>query len=278
MTKTLTNGLTKAVLLCAGLICNTAHAIDFGAEYLTSWSGCECSGNSLSYTDDQINMFRSKMQSLGHSSRFVFANTNTWASDVSEDRDFGGIDYAYGDGVDMFAFSGHGSAPNDGAGNQTFRVPFCKASGAPSCRFDASNARLGESSGYYATPHLGKSKYSMWLTCYSVHTDPIAQWAQTMRQGHDYVMGYRGISADSETTDEVPEDWAGKAMRSSDPWTFKGAWFWAVEDWWVDDTGGVVSNGSTESQAINRRDNYKRTWSGPHTDNWFWYAWSWHEG
>lgn len=266
------------LLLGTGLCCQSTSAIDFGAEYLTSWSGCECSGSSLSYTDNQIKMFSNKMQDLGHSKQFMFANSNTWAADVTEDRDFGGIDYGYGDKVAMFAFSGHGSAPNDGSGNQTFRVPFCKASGAPSCEFDAANARLGESSGYYASPHPGASRYSMWLTCYSVHTDPIGQWAQTMRQGHDYVMGYRGTSADSLTTDEVPRDWAKKAMRASDPWRFKSAWFWAIEDWWVNDTGAVVANGSTEDQAKNRRNNYRRTWAGPHTANWYWYAWSWHKG
>lgn len=253
-------------------------AIDFGAEYLTSWSGCECGGDSLSYTDNQIRMLRDKLQSQGHTKRFVYANANTWAADVTEDTDFGGIDYLFGDDVDLFAFSGHGSAPDDSAGNQTFRVPFCKASGAPSCRFDAANARLGESSGHYATPNGGTSRYSIWLTCYSVHTEPIEQWAQTMRQGHDYVMGYRGTSADSYTTDEVPRDWARKAMRSSDPWRFKKAWLWAIEDWWIDDTGAVVANGSDRDHAIDRRNRYRRTWSGPHTANWYWYAWSWHEG
>lgn len=266
--------LLTATILPAGSV----QAIEFGAEYLTTWSGCECSGKSLSYTDNQINMFRNKMESLGHTKRFVYANSNTWAADVTEDRDFNGLDHLYADDVDMFAFSGHGGAPDDNSGNQTFRVPFCKASGAPSCRFDAENARLGESSGYYSTPHTGKSRYSMWLTCYSVHKRPMEQWAQTMRQGHDYVMGYRGTSADSLTTDEVPRDWASKAMRSSDPWRFKKAWFWAIEDWWVNDTGAVIANGSTIDNAKNRRNNYRRTWSGPHTSNWYSYAWSWHGG
>lgn len=270
--------IATLVALFISLSSTNTLAITFGAEYLTSWSGCECSGGSLSYTDNQIKMFRDKMTSLGHSKRFVYSNSNTWASDVTEDRDFGGKDRFYGDTVDMFAFSGHGSAPNDSNGHQNFTAPFCKASGAPSCYFNANNARLGEKTGYYASPYSGVNKYSMWLTCYSVHTDPMAQWSQTMQTGHDYVMGYRGTSADSYTTDEVPRDWAKKAMRNSDPWRFKSAWFWAIEDWWVDDTGALIANGSDESHAINRRNKYKRTWSGPHTDNWYWYAWAWHEG
>jgi len=255
-----------------------AWAIDFGAEYLTSWSGCECSANGLSYTDNQINMFTSKMQSLGHTKKFKYANTNTWSADVTEDRDFIGIDWLYGDNVDMFAFSGHGGAGTDTSGSQTFTAPFCKAQGTESCTFSAERARLGEQAGTYALPHPGKLRYMMWLTCFSVHSDPIGQWHQTMNIGLDYVMGYRGLSADSLTTDEVPRDWAEKAMRPSDPWRFKKAWFWAIEDWWVGDTGAVVANGATESNAIDRRDNYRRTWSGPHTTGHYWYAWAWHEG
>lgn len=255
-----------------------ARAIDFGAEYLTSWSGCECSGDSLSYTDNQINMFSSKMISLGHTKQFLYSNQNTWSADVTEDRDFNGLDQFYGDDVRMFAFSGHGGAGTDGSGSQTFSAPFCKATGTASCSFSPERARLGESLGYYATPNPGSLRYMMWLTCYSVHTDPIGQWAQTMQHGLDYVMGYRGTSADSLTTDEVPRDWAKKAMRSSDPWRFREAWFWAIEDWWVNDTGSLVANGATEGEAISRRDNYRRTWGGPHSTNFYWYAWAWHEG
>lgn len=253
-------------------------AISFGAEYMTSWSGCECSQSGLSYTDNQINMFTNKMTSLGHTKNFKFSNSNTWAADVTEDKDFNGIDWLYGDKGTMFAFSGHGGAGTDSSGHQTFSVPFCKAHGTASCNFSAERARLGERTGTYATPHNGNLRYTMWLTCYSVHTKPIEQWSQAMNIGMDYVMGYRGTSADSTTTDEVPRDWAKKAMRSSNPWRFKKAWFWAIEDWWVNDTGAVLANGATEAQAKDRRSNYRRTWSGPHTSSYYWYAWSWHKG
>jgi len=271
----LISALVLAVVVLSG---GLAWTINFGAEYLTSWSGCECSGNGLSYTDNQINMFSNKMTSLGHTKSFKFSNQNTWSADVTEDRDFNGIDWLYGDGVTMFAFSGHGSAGTDSSGHQTFTAPFCKASGSASCEFSAERARLGEKVGYYAAPHTGNLRYMMWLTCYSVHTDPMYQWSQTMNIGLDYVMGYRGTSADSLTTDEVPRDWAKKAMRSSDPWRFKKAWFWAIEDWWVNDTGSLIASGKTENEAIDRRNKYRRTWAGPHTDSHTWYAWAWHKG
>lgn len=34
----------------------------------------------------------------------------------------------------------------------------------------------------------------------------------------------------------------------------KDAWFWAVEDWWIDDVGGIVSSGTTSSFANTRRE------------------------
>jgi len=91
-------------------------------------------------------------------------------------------------------------------------------------------------------------------------------------------MGYRGTSADSSTTDEVLGDWVDNAYAGT-VYTFKSSWFNAIEDWWVEDTGAVVSGGVTEADAIWRRDNYSRadarraslTW-------WSWLAWSWHEG
>ena len=270
---------TLVSLLWATLLWTSpAGAITYGCEYMTTWSGCTCSQNSLSYTDNQANYFDSKMSSLGHTRKFKYGNQGAWAADVTEDRDFGGYDRWYGDTVDMYMYSGHGGAGTDAYGNQTFLVPYCSFNGSGSCYFYADNARLGEKVGWYASPYPGNLRYSMWCTCHSVDTDPMHQWDQTMNTGMDYVMGYRGTSADSWTTDEVPEDWASKAMRSSNPDTFKGAWFWAIEDWWVDDVGSVIANGDNESDAIYRRDHYKRTWYGPHTDYHYWYAWAWHEG
>lgn len=259
------------------------HAINYVAEYMTSWSGCACSQNSLSYPDDQIYYFDAKMRALGHTRKYLYSNKNVWTSDITEDRGFNGLDRIYGDTATMYIFSGHGGAPNDSNG-QYFSVPFCKGlNGATSgsngsCLASSRKMRMGEpSTDYYGTPYRGYAAYIMWLTCYSVHTNPMQQWSQTMGVGTDYIMGYKNTSADSSYTDEVGEDWAAKAMGSG-AYTFKSSWFYAVDDWWVNDTGGVVANGNTASDATYRRDNYYRYSPATHPDYHGYYTWSWYEG
>jgi hypothetical protein len=98
------------------------------------------------------------------------------------------------------------------------------------------------------------------------------------------VFGYRGISMDGENTDEVLGDFADEAFGSSSK--YKSAWFWAIEDWWTDDTGALIASGTTENNAISRRDNMDKhtTARGTATHDWYawawhdWYAWAWHEG
>ena len=95
-------------------------------------------------------------------------------------------------------------------------------------------------------------------TCYSVHTAPQQQWAPSMGYGTEYVMGYRGTSADSSTTDEVLGDWVDNAYAS---------------------TVSVVSGGADVAWSDWRRDNYSRITArrGPF-EYWSWYSWAWHSG
>lgn len=267
----------SGMCVLAGLLLapTKVHAINYTANYMTSWSGCECSANSLSYTDDQINMFDSEMSSLGHSLEQKYVNGSVWASDLVEDRGFAGQDYLYSDDSVFFAFAGHGAAPGS---DQTFIVPTCHAGSADSCEYDSQQSRLGEkASTYYATPNPGLMRYMMWLTCFSVDVQPNEQWGQTFRHGLDYIMGYRGTSADSENTDEVPEDFAQEAFYYNN--TFKSSWFYAVEDWWVDDTGSLISAGTTEGSAIYRRD-YLTRFTAPRSASEVheFSAWSYHAG
>lgn len=90
-------------------------------------------------------------------------------------------------------------------------------------------------------------------------------------------MGYKGLSADSSYTDEVAGDWADEAYGDNE--TFKSAWFWAVEDWWIDDVGGVYSSGEDGTHAAFRRDSLRRTWvRRPAGVLYYGGAWSWHNG
>jgi hypothetical protein len=264
----------EAFLLTAS---GPALAGGYTLNYMTNFSGCDssCSGNSsLSYTDDQINQLDSALAGYGHTRLHKFSNSNTWASDLVEDA-LGGQDNIYSDNGFLFAYSGHGGTGTDGGG-QTFRAPFCKKGVSSSCVVQSPNARLGEQTGPYAAI-AGQMKYLIWATCFSVDTAPNNQWDQTMRYGTEMIFGYRGTSADSWTTDEVLGDFADAAFGDGDK--LKAAWFWAIEDWWVDDTGALVASGVDEADAVWRRANMRastprRAPGTIHT----WFAWSWHEG
>lgn len=252
-----------------------AHAFSYAASYMTSWDGCACSNSSLSYTDDQMDGFDSALASRGHYRTHKFANSSVWASDYIEDV-LGGQDNYYSDDSDIIAYSGHGSAPTYSSG-QTYTASVCSAGSSSSCTFNSQNFRFGERGGYYSTPHSGNTRWALWFTCYSVDTQPDQQWGAALWEGLEYVMGYRNTSLDSYTTDEVPSDWVEKAIGDSD--SFKSAWFWAIEDWWANDTGSLVSTGPDSATAAYRRDNLNKNWArrGAY-DYGYWIAWSWHEG
>jgi hypothetical protein len=258
--------------------CSTDCAFRYSGAHINDWGSCDSScstAGSLSYTDDQINGFDSRMAAHGHIRMHRFSNTSVWASDYTEDG-LGGQDNLYSDDSDLVAFSGHGSAFASSTG-QAFSAPMCKQGSASSCRYYSANSRFGERAGTYASPNPGRTRWLMWLTCYSVDTAPHEQWGAALWQGLEYVMGYRGTSADSSTTDEVPGDWVDEAIGGSRG--FKSAWFWAIEDWWVNDTGAVLSTGPDAATSSSRRDNLNKNWGRRGADDYgYWASWSWHEG
>jgi hypothetical protein len=245
-----------------------AHADRFMANYMTTWSSCDvgCTGmNPLSSTDEQASYFVAKMNQYGHTNTYFFANNDVYSSDILEDRDVNGQDYLYADDAEIYLFSGHGGQKDNWDG-QTFYVPMCHdPSSWVGCEFDAEFSRLGERSGYYATPHNGDLRWMIWATCFSVDTDPVSQWKQTLKLGPDAVMGYRGLSADSWFTDEVPEDFAIQAWGPTN-YTLKGSWFYAVEDFWIDDIGAIIVPGraaypGSQADANYTLNNMTRLWS-----------------
>jgi hypothetical protein len=217
------------------------------------------------------------MKKAGHTNDHRYSNDNVWSSDLVEDY-FGGEDWFYTDPHNLYIFSGHGAAYTNNDGQQRFEAPMCHtATPSSSCWVDSSQIRLGERKGIYATPSPGNLRWLILCTCYSVHTQAGQQWAGLFEFGTDIVFGYRGKSADSEYTDEVPEDFAKASFSGSDK--FKAGWFWAIEDWWIDDTGSLIASGTSIQHAENRRDNMKKTTDQrPNAELHYSRAWSWHEG
>lgn len=254
-----------------------AQALDVGAESVEKYSKCGCDSGNLSYCNDQAKKFINKIDNW-HTRKFWYKDADAWNSDLVEDQlGVGGTDFPYGDNVQILLVSGHG-----GLDDSSFSGYLCKQSGFDSCNFNTGRAFLGENPGQSnSQQHPGRLRFLILCTCHSVDkTKAPDVWMPVFQRGKDlmYVMGYTGTSVDSETTDEVPEDFARKAAGSK--WRLKKAWFWAIEDWWADDTGALISRGSTEAEAIGNRDHMKLDWDPPSTCGWppLWAAWSWHEG
>jgi len=257
-----------------------ANALLFGGEYMTSWNGCSGYNSlpaSLSHTDDQINQWTSAMQARGFYKDFLFANRDVWTYDMEEDA-LGGSDNGYADSVNMFALSSHGGVDVSG-GYQRFTTPTCGPSGNPvasSHRMSFAEKKWGTNVPN-ANANSGFARWVMLFTCNSVHTKANEQWQFAFWNGLDAVLGYRGLSADASTTEEVGADYVDAAWGDGD--TLKAAWFWAIEDWWEDDTGSLISGGKTGADASSRRDSLKVT-SAPHSTTYidYYYAWAYHEG
>lgn len=276
-------GIAKALPMALAVVwlassAGLARAHSYYGQWVNNWTGSSCAPQgALSYTDDQINIFAGRMDSLGQTRVALYGNGNVWTSDVLEDRDFSGSDWSESDAATIYAFSGHGGSPNDGSGLQTFQAPYYAAGSAASCTMDSKSIRWGEVTGYYASPHTGINRWAIFCTCFSADTDPYNQWIETFDQASfEYVMGYRGLSADSPTTDEVPAEWASYAI--GDGKTFKQAWFDGATDWFVDDTAEVVASGTSTTHANTNRDGMKQTWARHVGLGWSAVSWAWHQG
>jgi hypothetical protein len=253
-----------------------AQTLGVGAESVEKYGRCGCDSGNLQYCNDQAQKFINKIDNW-HTRRFWYKDADAWNSDLVEDQlGVGGTDYPYGDDVHVLLISGHGNV-----GDQTFSGYLCKQPGYDYCSFSTRDAYLGENPGQTYSQHPGKLRFLILCTCHSVDKKKApAVWMPVFWRGKEllYVMGYTGTSVDSETTDEVPEDFARKAAGRK--WRLKKAWFWAIEDWWADDTGALISRGSTEAEAIGNRDHMKLDWDPPASCIWppAWAAWAWHEG
>lgn len=271
-----------AVMSIAGtatlLPSSSAHAAEtYRSAWMTNWSGCECGGKPLNYTDDQINWFNSQMNSHGYTWLSTYSNSSVWAGDVQEDS-YGGNDKIYSDDADVWAYSGHGSAPYVD-GHQHYQVNFCKKGSAGNCLHDFTTSSVfGEQPAWpQASPSPGKNRWAVLATCFSVDQNVIDQWHPSLSIGSEYILGFRGVSTDGETTDEVLGDFVRNAFTPHVP--FKGAWFDAVDDWWVNDTGAVVTSHNTATGVFWKLDHFNSRLWGRRPATWYgMYATAHHEG
>ena len=266
----------SAVFVVLALWAPTGFALGtlrVGASSVENYTGCGCNLlGDLYYTNDQATMFLNRMDDV-HTRVFLYQDSLAWNSDFVEDQ-LGGTDNWGADDVHFMWMSGHGVLVS----SSLWEGHLCKSSSYTACTYNTSKTYLGEVSGqsYSTTP--GMLRFLALSTCDSVdRTNAANVWQPVFRRGRNlmYVMGYHGLSADSENTDEVGHDFADKTLGSA--WTLKQEWFWAIEDWMINDTGALISAGDTEAEAISNRDNIRLT-SDPNVTTPAVMAWSWHEG
>jgi hypothetical protein len=238
-----------------------AHAYRYSCGHMQDFeTDCDpaCCASRLYYTDNQIDLFDSEMRWGGNQRVRRFADANVWASDWEEDASpFVGEDYVYIDNADVYAFSSHGSAPTKD-GKQVFSTTMCQRGASPECRARSSRMRLGEQPGQgYAYPHPGTTRFLLLATCRSVHTRPHEQWGDVLSLGLDLVMGYRFDTWDTLHTEDVLADLADEAFIETH--YLKASWFWATQDFWVNDIASVVSSGTNRDNASRRRDRLRAT-------------------
>jgi hypothetical protein len=251
---------------------------------MTSFSGCDnpCMNNStLSYTGNQIGSFQQEWQRLNYPINHSFTGGNVWATDYIEDLDFNGFDYQNTDDGDFFVYSGHGGNPNNPWG-ETFIVPTCHSnSSSYSCNMDIEDARFDEYFSKYTSPHPGFLRWALFMTCDSVDTAPDQQWGQTMWFGMDYVMGFRGTSADSPLTTGDAGNMVDDSFGINHSYSFKSSWLDHGDADWITggDTPEVMAPGVGLDDATSRRDNeYPGSWTRDDAQNTTTanaFAWSW---
>lgn len=257
--------------LCPAVLAMTPLRV--GAESVENYTGCGCNIlGDLSYTNDQTTMFMNRIDDV-HTRVFLYQDSVAWNSDLVEDQLGGGDQYA-GDDVQLLMISGHGVLVS----SSLWEGYLCKSSTFTACTFNTNQTYLGEVSGQSYSTNPGKLRFLIAATCDSVNQyDAASVWQPVFRRGRNlmYVMGYSGTSMDSENTDEVGYDFADKTVGSG--WTLKQAWFWAIEDFMINDTGALISGGDTEAEAISNRDNFTLA-SDPNITTPAIMAWSWHAG
>jgi hypothetical protein len=232
-------------------------AATVGAEYCQTDA---CGDATISNTKPDASGFITMMQAFGHTRNFLYGNASFWPEDEVDCSVSGGKDCLYGDTANITFFSTHG-----GSDATRFRMTTGvthTVGGISTCKSYTSNSgtqwwKLGNGAG--ATRILNLS------TCHGLELTDLAHW-DGVAQGLHVITGFDGNESDSPSVGQNYALWGNLGC------TVKQAWFNARP-------GGnkavVMAYGTSSSDAVNRRDNERFSWSmaqaAPHS----WRAWAW---
>jgi hypothetical protein len=224
-----------------------------GVEWINTFSG-PCKQVNLGNRANDAEGFQNAMASAGHTSVFDWGDGNAWETDFRH-PDFGGDSLDWSDNVHFCYFADHG-----GNGGGVFQIGFTAKH--DSCLGSSNQWRLGVKS----------LKWMAFDTCDLVldtSVGSIVEWFGPM-QGVHIVFGFVGTAYD---------DGGRGASFGHDAAAGAG-----LSNAWLDDavaSGGsqtaiAIAAGSTQAEAILRRDSETidgRDWAVSSTN---WLAWKWY--
>lgn len=249
--------LSSAALALLITVPSGAFAATFGAEYCQTDA---CGNATISNTKPDASGFVNTMQAFGHTRKYFFGNASFWPEDMVDPSVSGGKDHLYGDNANITFFSTHGSS------NATRFLMTTGAThtidGVNTCRSITNNGgrqwwKLGNGSGRTRILNLS--------TCQGLQLTDLAHW-DSVAQGLHIITGYDGNMSDSASVG------GNYAWYGNVGCTVKQAWFAARPS---GNKAVVMAYGTSQADALNRRDNERFTWSMNQASPHSWRAWAW---
>jgi hypothetical protein len=230
-----------------------------GAEWVQDFHAATCNQNNLSYRYQHTNDFCNQMRSRGHTVAFEFGDDNCWETDF-RDPSFGsgGDSHNWTDNVHFMYWSDHGG----NWGNNIYNIAFSKAQNQ--CISFSNTWKLG-------------AKMLKWIVfdccdcVLDLNTNNIcAVWFPPSKGVH-MVFGFVNLAYDSWWARNTGDDFGDDASQNH---ILSNAWLDAAYSWWAGNHPIAIAFGTTQVEAILRRDTEcisNRDWNV--TPNWlYWRA------
>ncbi len=247
-------GLSWIVIVLSFLLVG----FDVGGEYANNDA---CGNVQLPDADNDVYGFVDMMTAFGNVRKFVFGNTSFWPDDMVDCSVSGGLDCSYGDNVTAIYLHSHG-----GSTSEAFRITTGTTrtiDGSSTCRsYTYFNKKqwwkLGDRS----------LRYLFLVSCHSLELSDLSHWDGVAR-------GLHVITGGDGDLFSTPGRGSSFALLLNFPFfrqSIKNAWFSARNS---GEEAVVMAYGSSQADAINRRDNEKLGWSIAPVSPVAWRAWSW---
>lgn len=224
-----------------------------GVEWIDTFSG-PCKQTNLLYRANDAEGFQTAMASYGHTSVFDWGDENAWETDFRS-PDFGGDALNWSDNVHFCYFTDHGSNSDS-----VFQIYFTAQH--DNCSGSSDQWKLGAKS----------LKWVVFDACDLVLTADaasVSEWFGPM-QGVHIVFGFVGLGYDDGGRGASFGNDAGSGAGLSN------AWLADAVGSGPNQTAIAIAAGSSQAEAINRRDNETIDWRDNNVTSTNWLAWKWY--